>query len=251
MDDFTIALIVLIVVLLLIFAIVVWSCMGSKGEKDWAMESSESDYSWMRRSAPRRSCGDKRSRYNSEKRRYESMHPGFGRHMVKSNGDDNSSNTSYLDNDNIDTSHLADDYQPGVTPDYKSGANYSNHSTSQLEDMDHQERLLQYGLNAGVLNSHASHVEETLKRTSGPSKQGVLDHDNYINPWIARRPNMHVAKSEAGARVVSSEHYTQMHPGNQLYWTGASNEYGKAICNAYSGEEPHGVPDAAFNSWGV
>jgi hypothetical protein len=94
------------------------------------------------------------------------------------------------------------------------------------EGLIDQEMLRNMGLNHGVLKSHKQYLTDSLKRTSGASLQSVRDDPNDVVTRIGlRQPQYHVAKTEAGARTVSSEYHTQMHPGNNLKWESSANAY--------------------------
>lgn len=88
------------------------------------------------------------------------------------------------------------------------------------------EQLKHEGLNHGVLKSHSQYLNGALKRTSGASKQSVNDSYNLPNNWMGlQRPSMHIAKSDPGARTISSEYHTQIHPGARIKWGASSNDY--------------------------
>ncbi len=90
----------------------------------------------------------------------------------------------------------------------------------------HENTLKEHGLNHGVFKSHQIYLKGMKGRSSTASIHSLTDHDSHVNPWMGlRRPQMHLAKSEPGARVVSSEHHTQLHPGTDMRWSSSATDH--------------------------
>lgn len=123
----------------------------------------------------------------------------------------------------------SDEYDSYVDANESFDSRRGLHRHDSLSVYAEQDEMARAGLNAGVVQSHNEYIKGLKGRSTSHSMQSLTDHPNDVNPWAGLRgPRYHIAKSEPGARVVSSSHYTQHHPGTELRWSSSATDY--SVC---------------------
>lgn len=124
------------------------------------------------------------------------------------------------------TDYTTDSYDSYVDASESFNAGHLADSATAYAVQDELSRTM---VGSSVVQSHNEYIKGLKGRSTSHSMQSLTDHPDDVNPWSGlRRPRMHIAKPEQGARVVASLHHTQYHPGTEMRWSSSSNDH--SVC---------------------
>lgn len=213
----------LLIVLIIVIILLVWRWVRASG--DLCLQDCKKQCNWIKKAETAR-----KSNYGSDPH-YSPLNPDLSAARKAERDGYSDADTSHDPNESL--------YGPG-------GDAHDSYVAAQLESMSDRQRrartpleedalttyntndeLMRHaGLDSSVVRGHQLFLNEMPHKSTGASALSLTDHDMPANRWMGlTRPQMQIAKSDVGSRVVSSEDHRQMHPGQQMRWQNSANDY--------------------------